>query len=176
MGDGLNTVVLYGNLGSNPELRQVGDTQVCELRMATTESWLNREGKREEHTEWHNVEAWGGQAAACAKVLSKGWTLTVQGSIRTESYEKDGQKRQKTKIRAHKVIFGSAPGGRSSDESDSQRPDDRGRDDRRSDDRGDNRGAQNGGRRDERPRGNGNNGGRRDERGNGGRRDSDPYS
>jgi len=127
MSEGLNTVVLVGNLGADPELRQAGDSQVCEMRMATTESWSKGDGKREEHTEWHTVVVWGNQAGACAKVLSKGWTLTVQGSIRTEVYEKDGEKRYKTKIRANRVIFGTAPGGRSErGNQDADPPSDRG--------------------------------------------------
>lgn len=157
MSEGLNTVVLVGNLGADPELRQAGDSQVCELRMATTESWSNNDGKRQEHTEWHTVVVWGNQAAACAKVLGKGWTLTVQGSIRTEVYEKDGEKRYKTKIRATRVIFGTAPGGRSErGNQDADPPSDRGGG--RSDDRGGGRDDRNG---------------QRDSRGGGGYRQND---
>lgn len=136
MSDGVNQVFLVGQLGANPELRYAGDQPVCEFRVATTESWKNGSGERQEHTEWHRVVVWGPSAEACNKVLSKGWSVTVLGNIRTETYEKDGEKKYATKIRANRVIFGSAPGGGSDRgaERSAERGDDR-RDDRRGDSR-----------------------------------------
>jgi single-strand DNA-binding protein len=136
MSDGVNQVFLVGQLGANPELRYAGDQPVCEFRVATTESWKNGSGERQEHTEWHRVVVWGPSAEACNKVLSKGWSVTVLGNIRTETYEKDGEKKYATKIRANRVIFGSAPGGGS--DRGAERSADRG-EDRRDDRRGDNR-------------------------------------
>jgi single stranded DNA-binding protein len=96
MSDGVNQVFLVGQLGANPELRYAGDQPVCEFRVATTESWKNGSGERQEHTEWHRVVVWGPSAEACNKVLSKGWSVTVLGNIRTETYEKDGEKKYAT--------------------------------------------------------------------------------
>lgn len=173
MSEGLNQVTLVGNLGADPEVRQAGGSSVCELRIATTESWSDRDGTRHEHTEWHRVAAWGPMGEACAKVLTKGWTVTVIGSIRTEEYEKDGQKKYSTKIRANRVIFGSAPRDRGErGNQDADPPSDRGtgrddynrdgsrRDNRPGDTTGGGGGYRSGGGRQDNRGSNGGNGGR----------------
>ncbi len=114
MAEGLNRVTLFGNLGADPELRFTQSGQaVLNLRLATTESYLDRDKQRKERTDWHNVVIWGKRGEALSKILTKGSRLLVEGSIRTSSYEgNDGQKKYKTEINARNVILaGSKPGG-----------------------------------------------------------------
>ena len=88
MADGLNRVMLLGNLGADPELRTTnGGQSVLKLRLATTESYLDRNRVRQERTEWHSVVIWGRRAEALSRFLSKGTKLFVEGGLRTSSYE-----------------------------------------------------------------------------------------
>ena len=113
MADGLNRVMLLGNLGADPELRSTGQgTAVLNLRIATTESYLDKNNARQEHTEWHRVTIWGKRGEALAKFLKKGDRIFVEGGLRTTSYEKNGEKRYSTEINATNVIL--AGGGKSS--------------------------------------------------------------
>ncbi len=114
MAEGLNRVTLMGNLGQDPELRYTqGGQAVLNIRLATTESYLDRDRVRKERTDWHNVVIWGKRAEGLSKVLRKGSSILVEGSLRTSSYEgRDGQKRWKTEVNARNVLFtGSAGGG-----------------------------------------------------------------
>ncbi len=107
MAEGLNKVMLLGNLGADPELRVTpGGQAVLKLRLATTENYLDRNNARQERTEWHAVTVWGKRAEALAKFLTKGERLFVEGAIRTSSYEKDGEKRYRTEIVASNIILG----------------------------------------------------------------------
>jgi single-strand DNA-binding protein len=106
MAEGLNKVLLLGNLGADPELRVTpGGQAVLKLRLATTESYLDRNNARQERTEWHSVTVWGKRGEALAKILSKGSSIFVEGSIRTSSYEKDGQKHYRTEINANNILL-----------------------------------------------------------------------
>ena len=114
MAEGLNKVMLLGNLGADPELRHVGNgAAVLKLRLATSETYLDRNKQKQERTEWHSVTIWGKRAEALGKFLSKGDRLFVEGSIRTSSYDKDGEKRYRTEIVANNVILngGGSRGG-----------------------------------------------------------------
>jgi single-strand DNA-binding protein len=113
MAEGLNKVLLLGNLGADPELRVTpGGQAVLKLRLATTESYLDRNNARQERTEWHSVTVWGKRGEALAKILSKGSSIFVEGGIRTSSYEKDGQKIYRTEIVANNIILaGGRRGG-----------------------------------------------------------------
>lgn len=107
MAEGLNKVMLLGNLGADPELRvTAGGQAVLKLRLATTESYLDRNNTRQERTEWHSVTLWGKRGEALAKFLTKGERIFVEGSLRTSSYEKDGEKRYRTEIVANNIILG----------------------------------------------------------------------
>jgi len=117
MADGLNRVILLGNLGADPELRMTnGGTAVLNLRMATSESYLDRNKQRQERTEWHRVVIWGKRAEALGKILTKGDRILIEGSLRTSSYEdRDGNKKYTTEIVANNVVLsGSGAKGRSS--------------------------------------------------------------
>lgn len=105
MAEGLNRVTLLGNLGAEPELRQAGDNQVLSLRLATTESFVDKQKNKQEKTEWHTVTVWGARAAGLAKILYKGDRILVEGSIATSSYEKDGEKKYITKINAKNIVL-----------------------------------------------------------------------
>ncbi|MCA9585537.1 MAG: single-stranded DNA-binding protein [Myxococcales bacterium] len=117
MAEGLNKVMLLGNLGADPELRVTqGGQAVLKLRLATTESYLDKNQTRQERTEWHSVTVWGKRGEALAKFLTKGSSIFVEGSIRTSSYEKDGDKRYRTEIIANNILLTGGRGRGSSDE------------------------------------------------------------
>jgi single-strand DNA-binding protein len=115
MAGGVNKVILVGNLGADPDMRYTPSGQgVCELRVATSESWNDKNGQREERTEWHRIVVWGKRAEVCSKYLAKGRQVFVEGRIQTRTYDdKDGNKRYITEIIAMSVRFlgGGAGGG-----------------------------------------------------------------
>src|SRR6185295_5754899 len=119
MADGLNRVMLLGNLGADPELRFTqGGQGVLNMRLATTESYLDKDKVRRERTDWHNVVVWGKRGEALAKILAKGSSLFVEGSLRTSSYDdREGNKRYKTEIIANNILLtGRGRGGGAQDE------------------------------------------------------------
>ena len=114
MAEGLNRVMLLGNLGADPELRFTQSGQaVLNMRLATTESYLDKNKVRQERTDWHNIVLWGKRGEALAKFLTKGTTIFVEGGLRTSSYDdKEGNKRYKTEIHATNIILaGRGRGG-----------------------------------------------------------------
>src|SRR6185369_2217253 len=114
MAEGLNKVMLIGNLGQDPELRFTqGGQAVLNLRMATTESFLNRDNERQERTEWHSVIIWGKRGEGLNKVLSKGKQIYIEGRLQTRSWEdKQGQKRYTTEVVANEIVLlGGGRGG-----------------------------------------------------------------
>jgi single-strand DNA-binding protein len=116
MAEGLNRVILIGNLGQDPELRFTQSGQgVLSLRMATTESYFDSTTKeRKERTEWHSVTVWGKRGEALNKILSKGSRICVEGRLQTRSWEdKQGGKRYTTEVVANNLILlgGRGEGG-----------------------------------------------------------------
>lgn len=114
MAEGLNRVMLLGNLGADPELRMTsGGQAVLKLRLATTENYMDKNRQRQERTEWHNVVIWGKRAEALSKILSKGSRIFVEGGLRTSSYEdRDGNKRYRTEIVCSNILLqGQGRGG-----------------------------------------------------------------
>lgn len=103
----INKVFLIGNLGSDPESRHTGSgATVTNFNLATTETWKNKDGGKETHTEWHKVQVWGKQAENCAQYLSKGSKVYVEGKIRTRKWQdRDGNDRYTTEIIASDVKF-----------------------------------------------------------------------
>ncbi|CAN5221442.1 single-stranded DNA-binding protein [soil metagenome] len=130
MAGGVNKVILVGNLGADPDMRFTPSGQgVCELRVATSESWNDKNGQRQERVEWHRIVVWGKRAEVCSKYLAKGRQVYVEGRIQTRTYDdKDGNKRYITEVIANDVQFlgggkgegggaaGSGGGGRARDE------------------------------------------------------------
>lgn len=105
---GVNKVILVGRLGADPEIKAVGNAQsVARLSVATSESWTGKDGQKQERTEWHRVVVWGRQAENCAKHLSKGRQVYVEGRLQTRSWEDtaSGQKKYATEIVATTVQF-----------------------------------------------------------------------
>jgi single-strand DNA-binding protein len=121
---GLNKVILIGNLGRDPELRYTQSGQaVANFTLATNESWTNRNGEREERTEWHRIVAWAKLAEICGEYLSKGKQVYVEGRLQTREWEdKEGNKRHTTEIKADKLLMLGSRG-----DPVNQGPDDRGR-------------------------------------------------
>jgi single-strand DNA-binding protein len=124
MAEGLNRVLLIGNLGADPELRygQGSGNPFLTMRIATSESYFDkRSNERREKTEWHDVTLFGNAAEPLSKFLRKGRQVFVEGRLETSNYEKDGQKHYRTRVIASRVtLLGSAP---SREDSPSPRPD-----------------------------------------------------
>jgi single-strand DNA-binding protein len=113
MAEGLNRVILLGNLGADPELRVTpGGQAVLKLRLATNETYLDRNNVRQDRTEWHRVTVWGRRAEALGKILTKGDLLLVEGRLQTSSYEKNGEKRYSTEIVANNIVLPGSGRGR----------------------------------------------------------------
>ncbi|MBF0377140.1 MAG: single-stranded DNA-binding protein [Desulfamplus sp.] len=104
---GINKVIIIGNLGADPELRYSPQGMAfSNFSVATTELWSDKStGEKQERTEWHKIVAFGKTAENCAKYLSKGRQVYVEGRLQTSSYEKDGQTHYITKIMADTVNF-----------------------------------------------------------------------
>ncbi len=100
MARGINKVILVGNLGRDPETRYLpsGDP-VTSFSIATSEGWRDKQsGQTQERTEWHNIVCFNRLAEIASEYLRKGSKVYVEGSLRTQSWEKDGQKHYKTEI------------------------------------------------------------------------------
>ncbi|MDH4281388.1 MAG: single-stranded DNA-binding protein [Myxococcales bacterium] len=123
MSEGLNRVMLIGNLGADPELKYTQNGQaVLRLRLATTESYMNRAGERQQRTDWHTVIIWGKRGEALNNILSKGRSICIEGRIQYRQWEdKDSNKRTSTEIVATNVVLLGGGRGR-----DSGAPDDLG--------------------------------------------------
>lgn len=104
---GINKVILIGRLGADPEVKTVtGGNNVARLSVATSENWTDRDGQKQERTEWHRVVVWGKLADLCGKYLSKGRQVYVEGRLQTRSWEdQQGQKKYSTEIVANTVQF-----------------------------------------------------------------------
>lgn len=94
-----NKAILVGNVGGDPELRETASgTPVVNLSLATTERWKDSDGNRQERTEWHRLFMFGKRAEVIAEYVKKGDRLFVEGSIRYNSYEQDGETKYSTSI------------------------------------------------------------------------------
>lgn len=109
----MNKVIIVGNVGKAPELKQIGDGQsVINFSVAVNEKWKDKSGQEQKHTEWFNVAYFGKGAAAVAKYLEQGKQVLVEGKLKTRSWEKDGQKQYRTELQAqHVQLLGSKPSG-----------------------------------------------------------------
>lgn len=111
MARGVNKVILIGNLGRDPELRYTGNqTPVCNVSLATDESYTDRDGNLVERTEWHRIVAWGKLAETCNQYLQKGSKVYVEGSLQTRQWEdRDGNTRYTTEVKARQMTFLDRP-------------------------------------------------------------------
>lgn len=104
---GVNKVIVIGRLGADPEVKTVaGGNTVARLSIATSENWTDKQGQKQERTEWHRVVVWGKLAELCGKYLSKGRQAYIEGRLQTRSWEdQSGQKKYTTEIVANTVQF-----------------------------------------------------------------------
>src|ERR1700682_3104406 len=115
MARGINKVILIGNLGADPETRAMpSGTTVANLRIATSESWRDKQtGEQQERTEWHRAAFFGRLAEVAGEYLKKGSQVYIEGSLRTRKWQdKDGQDRYSTDIRGDVMqMLGRREGG-----------------------------------------------------------------
>jgi single-strand DNA-binding protein len=110
----VNKVIIVGRLGQDPELKYTpSGAAVCNFTVATSESWADKSGQKQERTEWHRIVVWGKIAELCNQYLAKGRQCYLEGSLQTRSWDaKDGSKRYTTEINARTVQFlGGASAG-----------------------------------------------------------------
>ncbi len=109
----VNKAILIGNLGRDPEVRYMPDGQaVANVSLATTETWKDKSGEKQEQTEWHRVAFFGKLAEIAGEYLKKGSPIYVEGRIRTRKWQdKEGQERYTTEIVADRMqMLGSRSG------------------------------------------------------------------
>ncbi|TNE52341.1 MAG: single-stranded DNA-binding protein [Deltaproteobacteria bacterium] len=107
----VNKVILVGNLGSDPETREVNGRTVANFSVATNESWTDGSGQRQERTQWHRVTVWGKLAEICARHLGRGRKVYLEGRLNYRNQERDGQTIRYTDIVAQTVQFLDSRGG-----------------------------------------------------------------
>lgn len=101
----VNKAILLGRIGKDPEVIKKDDTVIANFSIATSESWLDKDGKKQEKTEWHRIVAFRKLAEACGEYLTKGKRVYIEGKIQTRSWEKDGVTKYITEIIAENVKF-----------------------------------------------------------------------
>ncbi len=121
----VNKVILIGHLGGDPEVRYTPEgNPVTTFRLATNEVWKDKEGNKQERTEWHRIVAFGRLAETCGEYLSKGRQVYIEGRLQTRSYEdREGVKRYVTEIVAQNMqMLGRKPDGAGARAMDSDEP------------------------------------------------------
>jgi single-strand DNA-binding protein len=100
----MNKVILIGNVGKDPETRQVNDkSSVTSFSLATSETYKDKQGEKQTNTEWHSIKIWNKENLC--KYIKKGLKLMIEGKVSYNSYEKDGETRYFTEIIAQNVEF-----------------------------------------------------------------------
>jgi single-strand DNA-binding protein len=108
----INKVILFGNLTRDPELRAMpSGMNVASFSLATNRVYKDRDGKKQEQTDFHNVVVFGRQADIVSQYLKKGSSVYVEGRLQTRSWEKDGEKKYRTEVIADQVQFGPRGSG-----------------------------------------------------------------
>jgi len=109
----VNKAILVGNLGRDPEVRYMPNGEaVCNFSIATTENWKDKNGQKQEKTEWHNIVMYRRLAEIAGEYLKKGRSVYVEGRLQTRKWEKDGVTRYTTEIIADQMqMLGSREGG-----------------------------------------------------------------
>lgn len=116
----VNSVMLIGRVGNNPQVRNVGDSKVATFSLATSENYKGKDGNWVESTEWHTIVAWNKLAEKAEKIVTSGAQLYVNGKIKTEKYtDKEGKERFATKIFANDIQL---LGGKKEDSVTQQKP------------------------------------------------------
>ena len=108
----LNKVMIFGNLTRDPELKSLpSGINVCSFSLATNRVYKDRDGNKQEQTDYHNIVVFGRQAETSAQYLKKGSGALIEGRLQTRSWDKDGVKQYRTEIVADRVQFGPRTGG-----------------------------------------------------------------
>ncbi len=107
MAGGVNKVILIGNLGADPEVRFTpGGQAVANFRIATSDTWTDKNGQKQERTEWHRIVVWGKLAELCGEYLKKGRQCYVEGRLQTREWtDKENRKNYTTEVVANSVTF-----------------------------------------------------------------------
>ncbi len=114
MASGVNKVILVGRLGADPEVRYTSNGgAVANFNVATSESWTDKAGQKQERTEWHRVVVWGKLGELCGQYLTKGRQAYIEGRLQTREWtDKEGHKRYTTEVNALNVQFLGGPSER----------------------------------------------------------------
>ena len=108
----VNKVILIGNLGRDPEIRKTpSGASVCSFSIATTEKFNDKNGQKQEQTEWHNVVAWNKAAEIIEQYVKKGDPIYLEGKLRTQSWDDNGNKKYRTEVIITNFQFLKAGGG-----------------------------------------------------------------
>lgn len=123
----VNKVILLGNLGRDPELRYTpSGSPVANFTLATNETWKDKDGQKQEHTEWHRIVVFGKLAEICGEYCRKGRQVYIEGSIRSRTYkDRDGNDKTVSEIRADSLVLVGRPegsGGESAKPAAAERP------------------------------------------------------
>lgn len=111
----INKAMVYGNLTRDPEVRSLpSGVQVTSFSIATNRVWKDKDGKKQESVDYHNIVVFGRQAETTAQYLKKGSSAYIEGRMQTRSWEADGQKKYRTEIVADRVQFGPKSGSSAS--------------------------------------------------------------
>lgn len=123
----INKAMIYGNLTRDPELKSLpSGTQVCEFGVATNRVWKDKNGAKQESTDYHNIVVFGRQAELIKQYLHKGSGVFLEGRIQTRSWDaQDGTKRYRTEIVADRIQFGPKSGGAGVSQAASEEPKDK---------------------------------------------------
>ena len=114
MSRGINKVILVGNLGNDPDVRySQSGSAITTISIATSDSWTDKNGEKQERTEWHRVKFFGKLAEIAGEYLKKGRQVYVEGALRTEKYtDKNGVEKYSTDIIANEMqMLGGVGGG-----------------------------------------------------------------
>lgn len=108
----LNLIQVIGRLGDDPIIRYTADKKpIANLSVATTETWKDKDRKKQEFTEWHKVVCFGKLAEICGEYLKKGQLVYFQGSMKTRKYQKDGMDHYAAEIHASEIKMLGGKGG-----------------------------------------------------------------
>jgi len=112
-GRGVNKVILIGNLGDDPEVRDANGTPVCNISIGCSESYKKKDGTVVDSTEWMRVTLWRGLAELAGKHLHKGDCVYIEGRFTTKKWDKDGVPQYRTEVEARELTMLGSPKGRS---------------------------------------------------------------
>lgn len=107
----INKTHLCGNLTRDPEVRDVGQSKVAKVTIAINRTWKDAQGEKKEECTFVDCEAWGRTAELIGQYCTKGSELYVEGRLKLDTWEKDGQKHSKIKVVIENMQFGRKPGG-----------------------------------------------------------------